>query len=127
MKRMPEKPLYAEEIDKKAAVTFFSTLIVAAFFSLTVVNLAFPGEDLITRLLQAGCVIGSGLIANSVKVKMEKEHEEKVRVWLNYWDEYKYEMKKLEMEIEADCDEYTKETKKIQLESMKHYYDNNFY
>lgn len=127
MKRMPEKPLLPEAQDKKETVAFVATLAVAAFFSLTVVGLAYRGDGIIVRILQAGCVFGSAFLANVVKQKMAKEYNEKVRVWLNFWDDYKEETKRLEMDMWKETDECVKETMRMKIANRNDYYNEQFY
>ncbi len=126
MKRMPEKPLYLEAQDKKEAWAFFGTMLVVGFFTLTIVRVAFPGDNVLIRVIKGLCVLGSVAFANAVKTRMEKEHSEKVRVWLNFWDEYKEDMDRLKMEMYAEQDECVKETLKIKLSTMQQFYNDNF-
>lgn len=127
MKRMPEKPLLAEEQDKKETVAFVATLAVASFFSLTVVGIAYGGDTVINRVLQTGCIFGSALLANIVKKRMAKEHDEKVRVWLNYWDEYREDMESYEVEMNSEKDQIVKDTMMLKLKNKKEFYENNYY
>lgn len=127
MKRMPEKPLLAEEQDKKETVAFVATLAVASFFSLTVVGIAYRGDTVINRVLQTGCVFGSAFLANIVKKRMAKEHDEKVRVWLNYWDEYREDMESYEKEMNSEKNQIVKDTMMLKLKNKKEFYENNYY
>ena len=126
MKRMPEKPLHFGAQDKKEAWAFFGTMLVVGFFTQTIVGVAFPGDNVLSRVMKGLCVIGSVAFASAVKTRMEKEHAEKVRVWLNFWDEYKEDMDRLKMEMYAEQDECVKETLKIKLSTMQQFYNDNF-
>lgn len=126
MRRMPERPLLAEAQDKKETIAFFTTLVVAAFFTLTVVGLAYRGDTVFTRVLQAACVFGSAFLANLVRQKMANEHNEKVRVWLDYWDEYKEDMESLKKKMLSEPDEYVRETLKMELDKKKRFYEDNY-
>lgn len=127
MKRLPEKPTYADVQDKKETRTFFGIMFGGAAIAFWLLESIEVDPIAIKRIFQGAISIGSMFFANEVKKKMEREHAEKVRVWLNFWDEYEEETKKLEKAMRVEEDEYEKETMRLKIESRKAYYEKNYY
>lgn len=127
MKRAPEKPLHAVTQDKRETWAFFGLMFAGFFIAYFFLEDVEMGTPVIKRITQVITALGSVFFADAVKKKMAKEYDEKVRVWLNYWDEYKEETDRLKHSMDLETDTKIKDTMRIKVENRNDFYNKNFY
>lgn len=127
IRRLPERPRTAKaQEDREGLALIGLTVGVCAAVMIWSGSVMEP-DSFVHRLMSAVGLAAGALLGTIIKNRMASEYAEKVRVWLNFWDDVKEDMDDLKHRIATETDEHKKMMAEYELEDLQRFFKKHYY
>ena len=122
-RRVPECP--RSDVEQRDREGFVSIGIVIAVIVLlwAWADAVVGPSGIAAKLVKGGAFVGGILLGNAAQKKMARDHAEKVRVWLDFWDDVDAEMQTLKHRSCTEPDEHDRYMAQNDYETLKSFRD----